>query len=419
MTHIPRTPAFDCSKAFLDNGYQFISERCREYASDIFQTRIMLRPVYCVSGEDAARMFYVPGRFTRNGAMPPTTLSLLQDHGSVLTLDDEEHARRKEMFMGLMGPARLAQLMELFEAEWRRRIPVWQRQPSVILQDEVEQVLCQSVCQWVGISLDEDELRQRTAELTAMIEGAGSIGPRNWKGQLLRQRTERWAREQIRAARGLSGEDRPHTPLEVIAHHTALHGHHPDYKTAAVELLNLLRPVVAVARYITFSALALHRYPQYRERLAHAEPGLAEMFVQEVRRYYPFFPVVGGIAREPFSWREHQFQAGDWILLDLHGTNHDPRLWQQPHDFHPEQFASWDRSPFNFIPQGGGEYSHGHRCAGEWLTIELLKSALHLLTTSMRYEVPAQNLDISLSRMPATIHSRFIISQVHPAGSVQ
>ncbi|WP_185266178.1 cytochrome P450 [Halopseudomonas xiamenensis] len=416
---IPRTSAFDSSKAFLDNGYRFISEHCREYRSDIFQTRIMLRPVYCLTGEDAARMLYVPGRFTRQRAMPPTTLSLLQDHGSVLTLDDEEHARRKEMFMGLMGPARLAQLMTLFEEQWQRQIPRWQGQPSVTLQDEVERILCHSVCRWVGIHLDEHELQQRTAELTAMIEGAGSIGPRNWKGQLLRQRTERWARQQIRAARSQSSGDRPHTPLEVIAHHTALHGHHPDYKTAAVELLNLLRPVVAVARYITFSALALHQHPQYRERLGNGEPGLAELFVQEVRRFYPFFPVVGGLVRQPFTWRDHHFRSGDWMLLDLHGTNHDPRTWPQPDSFCPEQFANWDKSPFNFIPQGGGEYSHGHRCAGEWLTIELLKSALHLLTTRMTYQVPAQNLEISLSRMPATIHSRFIIEQVRPTGPAQ
>src|SRR5690554_6631161 len=113
MKDIPHTPGFDSSLAFLSKGYQFISQRCRQYDSDIFKTRIMLRPVYCVTGAEAAQMFYVPGRFTRVGAMPPTTLSLLQDHGSVLTLDGEAHARRKEMFMALMGPSRIADLITL------------------------------------------------------------------------------------------------------------------------------------------------------------------------------------------------------------------------------------------------------------------------------------------------------------------
>lgn len=418
MSRIPRDTVFDNSKAFLDNGYNFISDRCRQYASDIFQTRIMLRPVYCVTGEDAARMFYVPGRFTRNHAMPPTTLSLLQDKGSSLTLTGEAHARRKEMFMSLMAPARLTQLVEIFEQEWQAQLPRWQAMPSVVLHTEAESILCRSACRWVGISLTETQARQRTAELSAMIEGAGSIGPRNWNAQLLRQRTERWAREIIRQARSQPRTD-PHTPLDIIAHHTALHGHGVDYRTAAVELLNLLRPIVAIARYITYSALALHHHPEYRQRLHDSEDRLAELFTHEVRRFYPFFPAVGGVALEAFEWHGHHFQQGDWVLLDLHGTNHDPRLWQQPERFYPERFIDWDHSPYNFIPQGGGEYSHGHRCAGEWLTVEVIKSALKMLTSGMNYQVPGQDLSIRLSRMPAIVQSRFVISQVQAAGATE
>lgn len=412
MTHIPHTRAFDSSLAFLQNGYEFISRHCREYHSDIFQTRIMLRRAYCVTGAEAAQMFYEPGRFTRVGAMPPTTLSLLQDHGSVLTLDDAQHARRKEMFMALMGPARLGEMIDLFEAQWHRRLQQWQRQDQIRLQDEVEEVLCASVLQWVGLPQTERQAHLRTLELRAMIEGAGSIGPRNWNAQLVRQRTEHWAREQIRRARKQVDGGQPRTPLQVIAWHTGPRGHIPDLKTAAVELLNLLRPVVAVGRYIAYAALALHQHLQYRERLRQGEQGLAHNFVQEVRRFYPFFPVAGGIARQSFSWKGHEFNPGDWLLLDLHGTNHDPRLWPRADSFYPEQFAQWDQSPWNFIPQGGGDFSHGHRCAGEWLTIQLMESALQMLTRHMNYRVPTQDLRIPLSRMPATINSRLVIDQV-------
>jgi fatty-acid peroxygenase len=70
------------------------------------------------------------------------------------------------------------------------------------------------------------------------------------------------------------------------------------------------------------------------------------------------------------------------------------------------------RGCFNFIPQGGGDYSNGHRCAGEWITVELVKTAVRLLTTNMRYKVPKQNLRIGLSRMPAIPESRFVIKTV-------
>ena len=54
----------------------------------------------------------------------------------------------------------------------------------------------------------------------------------------------------------------------------------------------------------------------------------------------------------------------------------------------------------------------GHRCAGEWITIELMKVALKMLTQAMRYTVPEQDLSIDLSQMPALPQSRFIINEV-------
>lgn len=38
-------------------------------------------------------------------------------------------------------------------------------------------------------------------------------------------------------------------------------------KVAAVDLLNVLRPVVAIGTYITFIAHALHTHPEWRERI--------------------------------------------------------------------------------------------------------------------------------------------------------
>ena len=64
------------------------------------------------------------------------------------------------------------------------------------------------------------------------------------------------------------------------------------------------------------------------------------------------------------------------------------------------------------MPQGGGDYDTGHRCAGEWLTIALMKRAVRLLTTGMHYDVPEQDLRIDLSRLPAVPKSRFVIRDV-------
>src|SRR5690606_31064105 len=148
-------------------------------------------------------------------------------------------------------------------------------------------------------------------------------------------------------------------------------------------------------------ALALHLHPEYRERLQTGEDAEAEAFVQEVRRLFPFFPFVGGKVMEPFDWRGHRFDEGDWVLLDLYGTNHDPRLWQDPDTFRPERFQARTPGSADLVPQGGGDHRTGHRCAGEWATIALMKSALRMLTREMDYAVPKQDLSVDLARVPA------------------
>ncbi len=412
MPHIPRDVTLDSSLALLSEGYRFISNRCRRLNSDVFETRLMLTPAVCVLGEDAARMFYEPGRFTRRGALPITALTLLQDRGSVAMMDEEVHRHRKQMFMSLMTPESIQRLVDLMAGRWRAYIRRWEGMNEVVLHREVQGILCQAVCEWAGVPLPESEVRWRTREFASMIEGAGAVGPRNWWGQLLRARTEDWIQRVIKQVR--SGEIRvpEGSAAHVVAWHRDLNGELLEPEVAAVELINLLRPTVAVARFITFAALALHEHPEARRRLRDGDEAYLDWFVQEVRRFYPFFPVVGGRARTGFEWRGHHFGKGTWVLLDLYGTNHDPRIWGDPDAFRPERFGAWDGSPFSFIPQGGGDHYANHRCAGEWITIELVKKAVRLLTTAMRYEVPEQDLSINLSRMPAIPKSRFVIRRV-------
>lgn len=85
----------------------------------------------------------------------------------------------------------------------------------------------------------------------------------------------------------------------------------------------------------------------------------------------------------------------------------------------PQRFRGWDGDAFSFIPQGGGDHHTGHRCAGEWLTIELMKVAVRSLTRTITYEVPEQDLAVRLSRMPALPQSRFVIRSVRRMSSQQ
>jgi fatty-acid peroxygenase len=101
------------------------------------------------------------------------------------------------------------------------------------------------------------------------------------------------------------------------------------------------------------------------------------------------------------------------VLLDIYGTNHDPHIWGDPEAFRPERFRGWDGNPFTLIPQGGGDHAESHRCAGEWATVELMKTGVQALCRMMRYDVPPQDLRVPLARIPARPVSGFVIRDVH------
>lgn len=404
---IPRLAAADSTRPFLREGYNFISGRCQALGSTAFATRLMGREVVCARGAEAARMFFHPERFTRQGAAPPTATRLLQGKESVQQINGQAHHQRKALFLRLLDPAATARLVELFDARWKARIAAWPQRPEVVVQTEAERALCAAVFGWTGLPAPdgERELIERARELGAMIDGAGAYGPRWLRGLRLRRRHERIIRAHVTRLREAGGMD---SPAAAIANFRGTDGALLSMRAATNELINLLRPTVAVARWITFAALALHRHPDLRGRFG--EPGYLQAFVQEVRRYYPFFPAIGGRVREPFEWSGHRFANGDWVMLDLYGTNHDPALWKEPVRFDPDRFKQWDPNAFSFIPQGGGEYPREHRCPGEDPSIALLMSAVGGLLQA-DYAVPRQNLRYPMNRFPTGPRSGFIVGQ--------
>ena len=414
---IPVDPAIDSTGPFFKEGYNFIGNRCRSFGSDIFRTRIMLRGVTCIAGEEAARRFYDGRHFTRVGAMPQMTLRLLQDKGSVQLLDGAAHQARKAMFLEMMAPEAGAAMGVAVERRWQELFKANRRETQINLHDAVQAILCAAACDWAGIPLSAAERPKRTREFAAMIDGAGSMGPRNWKGLLLRRRTERWARGIVDRLRNGGLAELPDSPATRIASFRDKQGGLLDRRTAGVEILNLVRPTVAVARFVVFAALALHEHPAWRERLRWSGTAEALSFVQEVRRFYPFFPVIGGRVREPFEWRSHPFRTGDWVLLGLHATNHDPRLWPEPERFEPDRFSGWKGSGYDLVPQGAGEHARDHRCPGEWLTIEIMLCATRLLA-GMEYEVPEQDLTVPLDRFPTLPRSGFVVENVRMAATL-
>lgn len=412
MPEIPGEILPDSTIPFLLDPYWFISKTCRRHGTDLFQTRLLFEKTICMTGSQAAELFYDPSRFQRSGAAPEPAQKTLFGQGGVQGLDDEAHRQRKQMFMSLMTPQNVRRLTYLTLELWRGYARKWQSMDRVVLYDESRELLSRAVCEWAGIPLAQEEVARRTAELSAMFEWAGAVGIKHLASRRARQSAEGWAEALIQRIRVGALAPPEESAGRVIAMHCELNAELLPPRIAAVEILNVLRPTVAVSVFITFAALALHSHRRCRERIEEGEDGYTEAFVQEVRRFYPFFPAVAAKVRGDFTWKGYFFPKGRKAVLDLHGTDHDARSWEAPLKFRPERFLKGNVTPFNLIPQGGGDYNIHHRCPGEGTTIELMKAASIFLAKEIEYDVPEQDLRADSSRLPALPRSRFLLRNV-------
>jgi fatty-acid peroxygenase len=415
-TPLARDRAIDATIAVFRDPFRFILERARCLGTDAFETRIALRPTICLTGIDGARLFYDPERFERRGAMPEPIQATLFGRGGVQMLDGEAHHHRKASFLALLDGPAIGRLGELADAEWVRAADRWADVDQVPLYDQAKQVLCRAVTAWAGVPVAESEVPGVARSLALLFEGPLALGPTHVASRFARWRLERWLADQIAALRDGSLRPGPGSALDVIARHRDLDGVLLPPRVAAVELLSVLRPTVAVSGFVTYVAMVLHRRPEWRDRIL-ADPGDLDRFVQEVRRSCRFAPFVAARVRRTFEWEGRVFERGRLTLLDLFGIDHDPRIWSEPDRFRPDRFIDRAPSMYDFVPQGGGDVRTGHRCAGEAATIGLLRGAARLLA-ALSYEVPEQDLRIPRSALPGLPRSGFVISRVRRHHSI-
>ncbi|WPU67195.1 cytochrome P450 [Peredibacter starrii] len=370
----------------------------------------MLKRTTCFKGKAAAELFYST-KLERKGAAPEPIKATLFGKGGVQGLDQREHQHRKKLFMPFMESSNLDDLFNLTHAIWQRRIKSWIGNPEISLYEEAQLIHTEAICEWFGIPLRKDEIPEKAKELTIMFDYAGAKDLSYFKARFKRKKTERWISEHIEDIRKHPREYSD-SYLKRFSLFRDLRGELLPLNAATTEILSALRPAVAISLYVVFLAHALHQFPD-RARLMNTEKDRFS-FIQEVRRFYPFFPVIPARARENFVWRNHEFIKGQMVLLDIYGTNHDERIWKHPEHFMPERFNDRPENPYDFIPQGGGDHATGHRCPGELITIGFMNVALHCLTEEIDYHVPIQDLKINFSRLPAIINSHMILNNVRP-----
>lgn len=365
----------DNTLEFLARGYDFASRRCDREHSDVARVRLLGRPAVLVRGAAAARLLYERQLFSREGALPTRVRRTLTGVGGVQGLDGPEHRHRKQLFVDLLDQVAAARIGEAFAERWPRELARSDIDPVPVL-DTASVALCAVVSDWLGLPVPEGApLRRRTRDLRSMIESGARVGPAHWRGRIARRRAERVLCRTVRAVR--SDPDAFPERLRAFAEQDDMHGTLLDDRIVAVELLNVLRPSVAIARYVAFTVHALATRPELRDRLA-VDPDLRRSFVHEVRRYYPFFPMAAAVSRTDVSFGDQIIPAGHRVLLDLYGTNRHRGDHERAEEFVAERYLL-PPGEFGLVAQGGGDVRGGHRCPGEPVTVAVMEAALKVL----------------------------------------
>ena len=409
---LDRGPLWDDTAGMALDGYSWLPALRRRSPGAAVETRVMGRRAVGLRGPDAVRFFYDERHVRRHGAIPEPVQGTLFGHGAIHTLDGDRHRLRKAMFLSVLtGPERVASLVDRVAVAWEEAVASWSDRP-VVMFDEAARVITGGACDWAGVPVDKADVPALARDLTAMVDGFATPGPRHWRARRARGRLERRLEALIDHIRAGTATAPAGSALEAVSWQPDVDGELLDSRRAAVELLNVLRPTVAVAWFVAFTGHALHRWPEHRERLREEDPAYAVAFANEVRRFYPFAPFVGGRAVDDLTWRGVRIPAGSLVLLDIFGQNHDSELWPQPYRFDPERFLGRLPDPDVLIPQGGGDRATGHRCPGEDVTLALMAGFATWLAR-LSYAVPPQDLTISLRRIPALPRSRFVVTPLN------
>lgn len=390
----------------LKPSYTLLQKMRDEVDAPVVKGEAFTKEIIAIYGKEAAKKFYDPKNFKREGAMPEVVLNTLFGQDGVQTLDGEEHRHRKNIFMDLMTPDRMDDYHKILDKKMTAAFDA--EQGTFELFGLTRKILFEAITEWAGINLDDltdEEINDLSKYQISMISSSFTSPVDHIKGVNDRKKSEKWARKLIKEARENPIPGKEDVALYAFAEATDLDGELLSEKVAAVELLNIIRPTLALTVWAALMGHALFSRKDIYSDLKDDFDRLQDSFIQEMRRYYPFFPMLPAVSLREVEIDGYTIPEDSWVVLDLYGTDHDSRHIEKPEEFKVDRYVenaediSYEEE-YEMIAQGGGDFRSMHRCAGEWITLHTLRVLSDHLVNKYEFSVPEQDFEVAMDQFP-------------------
>ena len=408
-----QNPLRDDSLLLLMRGYDF-AERIWDRVSPGSRAapmRLLGDGALLVRGAEGVRVFYDDTLIARHGAMPGVVQETLFGHGSVHSLDGEQHRHRKSAFVAAAyEDAQITRFEPFLEQEWEQELSAWADGGRRTAYDAAVGAFGRASMTWAGLPGTAAARTRWSQRLAQIVDGFGApYSPAYVMALANRWWSDQHAERLIEAARAGILQPSDAEALAIWARHRDAEDRLLPARLAGIELQNSIRPMIAVARFVAFAGVRLHAHREWRDRIAAevASRGTliggptAIAFAQEVRRTAPFVPMLPGRALTDIEVDGQRVRGGGRVVLDILGTDLDNASWADATRFAPERFLEQPdyEAIDTFVPHGGGSVSTGHRCPGEKLAIAGLAAAVSALSDP-RVTILDTGLGVNRRRLP-------------------
>jgi cytochrome P450 family 138 len=353
-------------------------ERARRRYGDVFTTRyIGFGPLVVVADPALIKQVFTEDPKVLHVGGDQNPLEPVLGRHSLLVIDEDRHLEQRRLLLPPFHGKRMQAYEGLIADIAAQEIDAWPRGVPFATSESFRRITLRAILRTVFGAQGAE-----AAELERMLPpfiDMGSrmavfgrplqcdLGPLSPWGRFLRMRAAVDARLDRLIARARS-DDALAERADVLA--LLVQATHGDGSPMADdEIRDQLVTLLAAGHETTAASLAwaverLRRHPDVAERLREEAlaggRALRDATIREVQRQRPVIAFAARTTTGPYPLGEHVLPGGVRVGLAAALTHFDPRLFAEPHRFHPERFLDAKPDTYSWIPFGGGV----RRCIG-------------------------------------------------------